>query len=46
MEYEILNDWEDNFTANVGEQYEQRGDLTRAQYDKLEEVFKAAAERV
>lgn len=39
MEYDDLNDWEDNFVASVGEQYENRGTLTRAQFEKLEEVF-------
>jgi len=45
MEYEKLSDWEDGFVVSIEEQYENRGTMTRAQYEKLEEVFKRAAER-
>ena len=43
MEYDDLNDWEDHFVASVGEQYENRGTLTRGQFEKLEEVFNRVA---
>jgi hypothetical protein len=44
MEYDALTDWEDNFVANVETFYEDNNYLTGKQYDKLEEVFKRAAE--
>jgi len=45
MEYESLTDWEDHFVLSVSDQFDVKGDLTRAQYEKLDEVFKRAAER-
>lgn len=45
MEYEVLTDWEDNFVASVEGQFEKKGSLSIAQLEKLEEVFKRAAER-
>jgi hypothetical protein len=45
MEYESLTDWEDNFVCSIDSQYTAKGDLSRAQFEKLQEVFKRAAER-
>ena len=45
MEYDKLSDWEDSFVASVGEQYENRGTMTIAQFDKLEEVFERVNKR-
>jgi len=45
MEYDVLTDWEDNFVASVANQFEQKESLSITQYEKLEEVFKRAAER-
>ena len=45
MEYDALTDWEDNFVLSVSYDFDRRKDLSVSQYDKLEEVFKRAAER-
>lgn len=45
MEYEVLTDWEDNFVGSVETYFEKRQYLSIAQFDKLSEVFKRAAER-
>jgi hypothetical protein len=45
MEYDVLNDWEDQFVLSVSERFDVLHDLTENQFEKLKEVFKNAAER-
>ena len=40
LDFNSLNDWEERFVESVEKYFKRHGDLTEAQANKLEEIFK------
>lgn len=40
LDFNTLSDWEEKFVINVEKYFKTHGDLTEAQEDKLEEIFR------